>query len=42
MSGKAVRSIRAATMADYPDFSDFELGVIVHARELGSSISEAR
>ncbi|GBM98152.1 hypothetical protein AVEN_167423-1 [Araneus ventricosus] len=40
MSDKCIRSVPAAAMAGYQDLSDFELGVIVGAREMGHSIPE--
>ncbi|GBM11978.1 hypothetical protein AVEN_209662-1 [Araneus ventricosus] len=41
VSDKCIRSVRAAEMADYQGLSDFERGVIIGAREMGHSISEA-
>ncbi|GBM56611.1 hypothetical protein AVEN_142262-1 [Araneus ventricosus] len=41
MSDKCIRSVSAAAMAGYKDLSDFERGVIIGAREMGYSISEA-
>ncbi|GBM45004.1 hypothetical protein AVEN_225750-1 [Araneus ventricosus] len=41
MSGKCIRSVPAAAIAGYQDLSDFERGVIISAREMGHSISEA-
>lgn len=42
MSLKAVKLIPSATITDYPNLSDFELNVIVSAREIGYSDSEVR
>ncbi|GBN13976.1 hypothetical protein AVEN_62033-1 [Araneus ventricosus] len=39
-SGTVVRSVTAATIADYQDLSEFERGVIVGVQEMGHSISE--
>ncbi|GBL95872.1 hypothetical protein AVEN_227119-1 [Araneus ventricosus] len=40
VSGTVVRSATAATIAGYQDLNEFELGVIVGAREMGHSTSE--